>query len=259
MSVPTDPASQHVLRNREAWDGWSDKWVAPGHRAWSSPEIRWGVWQIPESQLNVLPDLAGKDVLELGCGTAYFAAWFARRGARVVALDNSSRQLSTARRFQDEFDLVFPLIHANAEAVPLPDECFDLVFSEYGASIWCDPYKWIPEAARLLRRGGHLIFLRNSTLNLLCMPEPEVGLCTVPQLMRDYFGIHRIEWSDDHSVEFALPTGKWIELFRRCNFTIESLSEPQAPRGPAAQPTHVTPEWAHRWPSEEIWKLQKSN
>jgi SAM-dependent methyltransferase len=248
---------EHVLRNRQYWDAVSDKWVAPGHRAWSSPDIHWGCWQIPESQLNILPDVTGKDVLELGCGTAYFSAWFARRGARVIGLDNSSRQLATARRFQNEFDLFFPLIHASAEAIPLPDSCFDLVFSEYGASIWCDPYKWIPEAARMLRPGGHLIFLRNSTLNLLCMPEPEVGVTTVPQLMRDYFGIHRIEWSDDQSVEFALPTGKWIELFRRYNFTIESLSEPQAPEAPALQHTHVTPEWAHRWPSEEIWKLLK--
>jgi hypothetical protein len=89
------------------------------------------------------------------------------------------------------------------------------------------------------------------------MPEPEMGVRTVPQLMRDYFGIHRIEWSDDHSVEFALPHGKWIELFRRYDFTIESLTEPQAPLGPASQPTHVTPEWARRWPSEEIWRLRK--
>jgi SAM-dependent methyltransferase len=199
----------------------------------------------------------GKDVLELGCGTAYFSAWFARSGARVIGLDNSARQLATARGFQKEFHLRFPLIHGNAEAVPLPDAHFDLVFSEYGASIWCDPYVWVPEAARLLRPGGHLIFLRNSTLNLLCMPEPEVGVRTVPQLMRDYFAIHRIEWSDDHSVEFALPTGKWIELFRRCGFIIESLTEPQAPLGPPFQHTHVTPEWAHRWPSEEIWKVRK--
>jgi hypothetical protein len=89
------------------------------------------------------------------------------------------------------------------------------------------------------------------------MPEPDVGVRTVPQLMRDYFGIHRIEWSDDHSVEFALPCGKWIELFGRYHFTIESLTEPQAPPGPASQPTHVTAEWARRWPSEEIWRVRK--
>ena len=55
--------------------------------------------------------------------------------------------------------------------MPLRDKSFDLVISEYGASIWCDPYKWIPEAARLLRSGGELVFLRNSTLSMVCMPD----------------------------------------------------------------------------------------
>src|SRR5437764_1141525 len=83
---------------------------------------------------------------ELGCGTAYFSARLARLGARGVGVDVTPAQLETAQRMQEKFGLVFPLIEANAEAVPLPDASFDLVHSEYGASIWCDPYKWIPEA-----------------------------------------------------------------------------------------------------------------
>ncbi|WP_216843803.1 methyltransferase domain-containing protein [Phytoactinopolyspora alkaliphila] len=41
------------------------------------------------------PTLQGKDVIELGCGTAYVSAWMARRGARPVGLDNSAEQLAT--------------------------------------------------------------------------------------------------------------------------------------------------------------------
>ena len=55
------------------------------------------------------------------------------------------------QRFQDEFEIRFPLIHADAERVPLQDSSFDLAISEYGAALWCDPYRWIPEAARILR------------------------------------------------------------------------------------------------------------
>ncbi|MFZ0187414.1 MAG: class I SAM-dependent methyltransferase [Streptosporangiaceae bacterium] len=84
----------------------------------------------------------------------HISAWLARRGARPVGLDNSAAQLATAARLQDRFGLRFPLIHASAEQIPLADAAFDLVISEYGASISCDPYAWIPEAARVLRPGG---------------------------------------------------------------------------------------------------------
>ena len=67
--------------------------------------------------------------------------------------------------------------------MPLPDSSFDLVLSEYGASLWADPYRWIPEAARLLRPGGRLVFLTNSTVSVLCMTMDGVG----EQLVRPQF------------------------------------------------------------------------
>jgi ubiquinone/menaquinone biosynthesis C-methylase UbiE len=109
-------------------------------------------WNVPEDQVRMLPaDLAGLDAIELGCGTAYVSAWLARRGARPVGIDNSEAHLATAKRLQREHGLEFPLVNGNAEELPFPDQSFDLAISEYGASIWCDPYKWIPEAERLLR------------------------------------------------------------------------------------------------------------
>src|SRR4029453_12722813 len=142
---------------------------AQAETAWAQDEIKWGVWETPESDLDVLGDVAGLDIVELGCGTAYFSAWLARRGARGVGVDPTPAQLATARRMQQQTGLEFPLVDATGENVPLPDDSFDLVLSEYGAPIWADPYQWIPEAARLLRPNGRLVFLRNSTLVSLCM------------------------------------------------------------------------------------------
>jgi len=68
-------------------------------------------------------------------------------------------QLRFARQCQTEFELRFPLVLGIGEQVPLRDESFDLVISEYGAATWADPHRWIPEAARLLRPGGELVFL----------------------------------------------------------------------------------------------------
>ena len=247
---------EHVRRNRVVWDGWAADYAERGRRNWAETEPSWGIWGVPDAELGVLPDVAGLDVIELGCGTAYVSAWLARRGARPVGIDNSAAQLANARRFQAEFGLDFPLIHGNAEAVPLPDASFDLAISEYGASIWADPYRWIPEAARLLRPGGRLIFLVNGTLMMLCSPDEEstpVG----DRLLRDYFGMHRFEWADDDSVEFHLPYGEMIRLLRSSGFEVEDLIEIQAPEGAATTYEYVTPEWAHRWPSEEVWKARK--
>ena len=165
MLAAVAATGDHVPRNRAAWDRWAADYAEPGLRGWTQPEPGWGIWQVPEARVGVLPaDLAGRDSIELGCGTGYVSAWLARRGARPVGLDNSAAQLATARQLQDRFGLRYPLIHASAEQAPLADARFDLAISEYGASIWCDPYVWIPEAARLLRPGGQLIFLVNSAL-----------------------------------------------------------------------------------------------
>ncbi len=163
---------EHVRRNRAAWDRWAAGYAEWAPRAWAGTEPTWGLFSVPDAELGALPQpVAGLDVVELGCGTAYVSAWLARRGARPVGIDNSPKQLETARRLQAEFGLDFPLHLGNAEATPFPDASFDLAISEYGASIWCDPYAWIPEAARLLRPGGRLIFLVNGTLLMLCTPE----------------------------------------------------------------------------------------
>lgn len=254
MAYDHRPA-EHVLRNRAAWDRWAQEYAEPGRRNWQE-EPSWGIWGIPETEVRLLPDVEGRDVIELGCGTAYISAWLARRGARVVGIDNSSAQLETARTLQQEFGLSFPLIHGNAEEVPLPDSSFDLAISEYGASIWCDPYRWIPEASRLLRPDGRLIFLVNGTVLMLCVPD-EDGVPAEDRLIRDYFGMHRFEWPDDTSVEFHLGYGDWIRLLRGNGFEVENLVELQPGSDARTRYPFVTLEWARRWPSEEVWIARK--
>lgn len=244
----------HVRRNRQHWDAMAADWVEPGRRAWSSPHPTWGSWEIPESELRLLPDdLAGKDTIELGCGTGYVSAWLARRGANAVGIDNSAAQLETARAFQREFGVEFPLVHGNAEQVPYPDASFDLAISEYGAAIWCDPYAWVPEAARLLRPGGRLVFLGNHTLLQLCQVDTEEVRPAGDRLERDYFGLHAVRWVSDDSVEFALPYGQWFRLLRDSGFEVEDLVEIQAPPDATRDFDFVTAEWARRWPSEHVF------
>jgi SAM-dependent methyltransferase len=249
----------YVRLNRDVWTKSNARYTdGRAEEAWAQAEIAWGVWQTPESAVNVLPDLTGKDVVELGCGTAYVGAWLKRRGARrVVGVDITRAQLVTARRLNEKTGLGLELVEANAEVVPLRDASFDLVISEYGASIWCDPYKWIPEASRLLRSGGELVFLRNSTLSMLCMPDTGK---VQDALRRPQRGMNRLEWADDDpGVEFHPSAGDLIRLLRVNGFEILDLVELYAADGAKdhAEYSYVSADWARRWPSEEIWRARK--
>ncbi len=249
--------TDHVLTNRARWDADAANWVEAGHANWARTEPCWGIWHVSESRLHVLPEVTGLDVVELGCGTGYLSSWLTRRGARVVGIDNSREQLVTARRFQREFGVDFPVIHANAELVPFAPSSFDFAISEYGACLWCDPYRWIPEAARILRPGGRLTFLTNSVLLMLTMPSLEVDGPAREQLLRDYFGMHRFAWLDDPGIEFHLGYGDWIRLLRANGFEVEDMLEVRPADGSVTRDPFVTLEWARRWPCEEVWKARK--
>ena len=248
---------EYVGRNRELWTQSNAEYTgSSAERAWAREDFSWGIFGVPESELGVLGDVSGLDVVELGCGTAYFSAWLARQGARPVGVDVTPAQLETARELQRRTRIEFPLIEANAEEVPLPGEGFDLAVSEYGASIWCDSYKWIPEARRLLRPGGRLVFLRSSPLHMLCAVEESDS--TSEMLQRPQRGMHRFEWSDG-GVEFHLPHGELFRLLRDTGFEIEDLIELYASDDAETHPyySHVTADWARKWPAEEIWAARK--
>ena len=199
---------------------------AAAEESWANDEMVWGVWHTP---LEVLGDVDGLDVVELGCGTAFFSARLARRGARPVGVDPTPAQLETARRMQAQTGLEFPLVEAPGEAVPLADSSFDLVLSEYGASLWADPYKWIPEAARLLRPGGRLVFLRNSHARApaACPTRaPGRGSPASPAAS----GCARTTGGATTTASsISLSHGDWIALLREHGFEIVRLIELQAP------------------------------
>jgi SAM-dependent methyltransferase len=253
----SSPEPDSVARNVQRWTESNAQYTdGRAARSWARDGVGWGLWGIPEEEVGALGNVAGLDVVELGCGTAYFSARLAKLGARPVGVDPTPAQLATARRMQEETGIAFPLVEAPGERVPLPDASFDLAVSEYGASIWADPYLWVPEAARLLRPGGRLVFLRNTPLVILCAPD--TGQVD-EHLHRPQFGMFRFEWPDDVGVEFHLAHGDWIRLLRGNGFTIEDLIELQAP---AEAEEHVfydfvTPEWARQWPAEEIWVARK--
>lgn len=242
-----------IAHNRALWDAVNHQFTdADAMRRWQAKTIEWGIFGNREEDLGALGDVDGLDVLELGCGTAYLSSWLARRGARPVGVDLSPAQLATAARCQAATGLRFPLLEADAEAVPLPDSSFDLVVSEYGASVWCEPSAWVTEAARLLRPGGRLVFLTNSPLVTLCVPA--AGGHAGERLLRSPRDVTIVHWPDG-GIEFHPAHSEWVETLRHCGFVVDALHELYAAPGAKQHAYYdiATPAWASRWPVEDLW------
>lgn len=246
---------EHEVGNRALWNAESDAYQARhGGQLAESGGLAWGTTQVPEAELRILGEVAGKDVLEFGCGAAQWSIALAGAGAHPVGVDLSERQLDHARTLMAAAGVSFPLIHASAEAVPLPDASFDIVFCDHGAMTFADPYRTVPEASRLLRQGGLFAFSHHSPIETICWP---IGADRAGETLSiDYFGLHRLE--DDGETVFQLPFGEWIRLFRTNGLVVEDLIEPR-PGLDATSSYRDTDElaWARRWPAEAIWRLRR--
>jgi SAM-dependent methyltransferase len=246
----------HARRNRTFWNKLSDGYQAEQGQQLAVHGAAWGVWQIPEEELHVLGEVAGRDTLELGCGAAQWSIWLAQRDARAVGLDVSDRQLEHARRLAAEGGVEIELIHADAAAVPLPDERFDIVFCDHGAMVFADPYSTVPEVSRLLRDGGTFAFSMFTPFAEVCWPPNEDE--PVDHLANDYFGMHQVDVGDSAHVEFQLPYGEWIRLFVANDLEVVDLIELRpAEDATSTYRSEVARTWARRWPLEHIWKLRR--
>jgi SAM-dependent methyltransferase len=254
----TDGRPSEIALNRALWAELNERFTdAAAEEMWAGAEVVWGLFGVADREIGVLGDVDGIDAVELGCGTAYLSAWLARAGAAMVAVDLSAEQLATARRLQASLGPSFPLVQADAERVPLASGRFDLVVSEHGVAAWCDPERWLPEAARLLRPGGRLVFLTNSHLSALCVPAEE-GVAG-DRLLRGQREAYRVHWSGG-GIEFHPSHGDWVRLLRGSGFAVEALHEIYAPPDHRDHPFYeiVSADWATRWPAEELWVARLS-
>ena len=244
-------------RNREKWQLQAEWYEVPAEQNWSIDEPRWGIWGIQDKALNLLPqEMVGLSCLEIGCGAAYVSAWMAKRGARVVGIDPTPNQLATAIRLEERYQTGINLVEGFGESLPFKAESFDFAISEYGAALWADPYHWLPEASRVLRPTGTLIFMTDHLFAFVTANEDET-LGQSKKLQRSFFDSYRMIWSEEDGVEFHLTHSAWIDLFKENNLIVERLLELGAPEDAQSRYEFADPQWAEQWPSEEVWVLRK--
>jgi SAM-dependent methyltransferase len=247
--------SDHERRNRAFWDTDSDAYQAAHAADLDRAPEAWGAWRIPESDLGVLGDVSGLDVLELGCGAAQWSVALAARGARVTALDLSVSQLSHAQRRAHDHEARVGLVCASGEAVPLRDDGFDVVFCDHGALSFCDPAVAIPECARLLHEGGRLVFCHTAPLLYLTWDADRHR--QTRRLQTHWRNRWRFD-SGEGTIDFVWSYGEWIRVFRANGLVVENLVELVPPDGATTTYTDFVPaRWARRWPAEQIWCLTR--
>ena len=241
-------------RNRSYWEAQADAYQAEHGDFLDANAEAWGIWRIPEAELGVLGEVAGRDVLEYGCGAAQWSVALARRDAHPVGVDLSAAQLRHAVAAQRAASVSFPLVLAAGEHLPLRRQSFDVVFCDYGAMTFCDPYATVPEVARLLRPGGTFAFCQTTPLRMIT----DDGDTASRRLHREYFGMHRFDGDGETTVDFQLTYGDWIRLFRAHGLLVEDLVELRAPSDATTTYGYYLPaKWARRWPGEQIWRLRR--
>ena len=246
--------------NTDIWNSDAANWVDFARGRWSLETPEWGNWSNPEAGLDLLPlDMTGVEAIELGCGTGYVSYWMIRRGALVTAIDISAEQLATARELAKHHGADITFIEGNAEATGLPDASFDFAISEYGASIWCPPDKWLREAWRLLRPGGRLVFLGNHPLSLICSPLD--GSPADRTLHRPYRDMWGADWTEVEfeptGVCFNLTMSAWLKLFADIGFAVTEYQELYASEEALGTRAAIPADWAKSYPVEQVWQLKK--
>ena len=196
----------------------------------------------------MLGDVAGLDVVELGCGTAYFSAWLARRGARPVGVDVTPAQLETARRMQRET----ASCSRSSRPTPARPVCPTRASTSSSRSTarrsgstrtGGSPRRAAAPSRRAARLPAQLDARRSSA-----RPTTRRQVERAARSGRSC-GLHRVEWETE-GVEFHLGHGDWIDLLHANGFELERLVELYAPEDAREHRTTTSCrlEWAQRWP-----------
>ncbi|MFY0405749.1 class I SAM-dependent methyltransferase [Solicola sp. PLA-1-18] len=242
-SRPDEPAGPAEVEraNRAEWDQMADEYQAEHGAFLGDAGFRWSPEGADEADLHLLGDVAGLDVLEIGCGAAQCSRWLLDRGARPVGIDLSTRQLQHSRRLDDDADVHVPVVAGTATALPFADRSFDAVCSAFGALPFvADVDAAMAEVARVARPGGSWVFSVTHPVRWMFPDDPtEAGL----RVVRSYFDREPYEErTEDGALAYAehhRTVGDWVRAVVAAGFVVDDLVEPEWSPGN----THVWGGW----------------
>lgn len=205
--------------NSSAWTAYGAHHLRRGTRLAEVDRIDWGPGGTGPGD-QPLGELAGKRVLDLGCGTARHAAHLARdHGARVDAVDASAPQIERARaRYHGLPGLALVI----ADAVAHLQTCapYDVIYSVHAVP-YIDPHRLLPALAAALEPGGRLVFTVLHTNSL--GDGPGASVTARPETLR-------LAGGGDVTVQmWVLSSALWQDLLVQCGLEVEKVTVLDAP------------------------------
>jgi SAM-dependent methyltransferase len=219
--------------NRADWDRESDAYQSAHGEFLRDVGFVWSPEGLDEADAHLLGEVAGRRVLEIGCGAGQCSRWLASQGAHVVGVDVSFRQLQHSRRIDAETSLAVPVACATATALPVADEAVDLACSAFGAlPFLIDIEAALAEIHRVLRPRGCFVFSVVHPVRRMLPDDPtDAGLTVV----RSYFDRTPYVELDAHGepsyVEPHHTLGDWVQAVVGSGLSVERLIEPRWPVG----------------------------
>jgi len=224
-------AGETTHANRRWWDGQADAYQAEHGQFLGDVRFIWGPEGLDEAAVRLLGDVAGRRVLEIGCGAGQCARWLATQDAHVVGMDLSWEQLRHGRRLDRRAGIAVPVVQADAQRLPFRHAAFDLACSAYGAMPFvADAAAVLGEVARVLRPGGRFVFATSHPFRWSFLDDPgEGGLVAV----HSYFDRRAyVEQDDDGAatyVEHHRTIGDWVRCVVGAGLRVVDLVEPEWP------------------------------
>ncbi|NEK84393.1 methyltransferase domain-containing protein [Blastococcus saxobsidens] len=222
-------ADESVRANRLWWDAAAPAYLAEHGSDLGDADFLWCPEGLREADAHLLGDVAGRRVLEIGCGSAPCARWLRSAGADVVALDLSAGMLARAAELNRSTGITVPLLQADAGALPLADGSVDLACSAFGGLPFvADVEGALREVARVLRPGGRFVASVNHPMR---WPFPDSPDPEDLRIVSSYFDRTPYVETDGSGrtvyVEHHRTVGDWVRAVVGAGLVLTDLVEPE--------------------------------
>ena len=213
-----------------------------------------------ESELNLLGDVKGKKIIELGCGGAENSIMLAKKGAICTGVDISFEHLKYANNLTKEHKVGIELIEGDIEKLTMiNNEIYDIAISIFALDWMQDLEAAFKEAYRILKSNGIFVFsTQHPIYNLLGAEELDLNEL---KIAASYF---EKEWifMEPTGIELRVHASKISDIVNgliRVGFNIESMIEPEPLESDVITYTDGSKEIFKMIPSTLIFKVLKVN
>jgi len=214
-----------------------------------------------EDQLQLIGDVIGKRVLEIGCGGGQCAIAFAKRGALATGIDLSDAQIEYARSLARGEGVEVTFLQGDVEDLsPIADESQDIVFSAYALGYVERLDRCFAEVRRVLVPGGLFVFSGDHPF-WHCLAEDSLVV------ERSYHQTGRDTWNWTYSdIGFCVPArsfvrqvGDWFRALRDAGLEVLDILEPEPVESGSGQDgnEYYSPDRQRMVPATIIFKSRK--